>query len=474
MNLKNLLKKKIHFVGIGGIGMSGLARILLARGCRVSGSDVKRSSLIDRLQKEGAEIAIGHRKENIRDADVLVYSSCIPSENPERIEGGERRLEILSRGELLSRLFQEKKVRIAVSGSHGKTTTTAMTAYLLEQAGCHPVFLIGGISRNLGVNGGDGEGDYFVAEADESDGSFLALSPTLSVVTNMDAEHLDYYKTHERSLEAYAAFLEHTEQKGKVFVSSDCPHTAGILKKLRHPHPVTFGFSPDADIRPDRITKGQGTLQFDVFRRGTKLGTFRLHLSGRHNIANALGVIAVGMECGIPLSAIQQGLEDFRGVERRLDVREFPSLTIVEDYAHHPTEIKATLAAVRDLVNGRRVVGVFQPHRYSRTQLLAKEFGRCFGDLNILLMTEIYASSEEPIPDVDAETLLREVRQVEKGKEVRFVPKQKILSHLSGLLRPEDVLVVLGAGDINEVARELAVQCSQGHLPWMNKPEGTL
>lgn len=465
MNL--LSKQKFHFVGVGGIGMSGLAHLLLKKGCRVSGSDVKDSSLLSRLRKEGAILSMGHREENVKDAEVLVYSSCIPPENSERREALRRGLLLLSRGELLSHLFQEKRIGIAISGSHGKTTTTALATWLLKKGGLDPTYFIGGVSRNLGDHAGEGKGDYFVTEADESDGSFLALSPTYTLVTNMDAEHLDYYKTLESSLEAYALFLNKTEKEGKVFISSDCPNTSKTLKKVTHPHPITFGFSRTAHYFPDRIERLGEFSSFDCVGNGKRIGSFRLPLSGRHNVLNAVSVIALGVELGIPSPVIQEAIESFRGVERRLEIRKFASLTIVEDYAHHPTEIEATLEALRGMADGRRIVGVFQPHRYTRTQLLAEAFGNCFEALDVLILTDIYAASEEPIPGIDGETILKTVQKKGKNKHLFFLPQEEILPHLLEFLRPDDILIVMGAGDINEIAKELARLCSEGAFSWI-------
>lgn len=448
--------------------MSGLAYLLLTRGCRVSGSDLKETPLTFWLKKEGAEILLGHRKENVKEAEVLVYSSCIQKDNPERREALRRGLSILSRGELLSLLFHEKKFGIAISGSHGKTTTTALTAWLLHQAGREPSYLIGGISHNLGGNTGAGQGDYFVTEADESDGSFLALDPTYALVTNMDAEHLDYYGTLEKSLEAYTAFLNKTEEDGKIFISADCPDTARILSGLTHPHCVTFGLSRLAHYHPDRIERLGESSCFVCVGYGTPLGTFRLPLPGLHNIANSVGVIALGHELGIPISMIQKSLESFQGVERRMEVTRLPSLTIVEDYAHHPTEIKATLEALKGMAQGRRIVGVFQPHRYSRTQLLAKCFGDCFQEADFLIITDIYPANEAPLPGVDAELILREVRAFEKNKEVLYLRKEEIIPHLFQILRPDDILIVMGAGDVNDIAKEMAHLCLEGALSWIH------
>ena len=464
-----LSHKKFHFVGIGGIGMSGLAHLLISRGYDVSGSDAKESPLISKLRNEGVKIVLGHHEKNLRDSEVLVYSSCIPEENPERKEAKRKKILILSRGELLSFLFKEKGTGIAISGSHGKTTTTALAAFLLKKAGLDPTYVIGGIVPNLEGNAETGAGDYFVTEADESDGSFLALPSTYTLVTNMDAEHLDYYGTLEKSLEAYAAFLSKTRKGGKVFVSSDCPHTAAVLKKLKPPRLSTFGFSRGADYFPDRIERQGDHSTFDCMTNGKLLGTFHLNLPGLHNIANALGVIALADELRIPLSVIQETLETFKGVQRRLEMNQFPSLTIVEDYAHHPTEIEATLEALRGMSNGRRIVGVFQPHRYTRTQLLAQRFGSCFRRVDFLIVTDIYAASESPIPGVDAELILKEVRRAETLKKPLYLPKKEILPRLLEILKPKDVVIMMGAGDVNEVARELTRLCAQGVLSWINK-----
>ncbi len=465
----SLSTKRVHFVGIGGIGMSGLAHLLLERGYQVSGSDVKASPLTSQLEKEGATVTLGHQETNLRNAETLIYSSCIQEGNPEKKEAERRKLPVISRGELLSLLFKEKRIGIAIAGSHGKTTTTALTAYLLKKAGCDPTYVIGGVSHDLRGNAAEGKGDYFVAEADESDGSFLALSPTYSIVTNMDAEHLDYYGSLERSLEAYRVFLNKTKKDGKIFVSSDCPQTSQVLKKVR-PLPVaTFGHSRGGHYFPDRIERRGDHSFFDCIANGKKSGRFRLNLPGLHNIANALGVIALADELRLPLSIVQETLETFQGVQRRLEMNHFPALTIIEDYAHHPAEIEATLEALRGMADGRRIVGVFQPHRYTRTQLLAKRFGSCFRRLDYLIVTDIYAASEPPIPGVDAGVIVREVKRAEREKELLYLPKKEILPRLLHILKPKDILIVMGAGDVFEIARELAQGCAKGILPWINK-----
>ena len=463
-----LSKKRFHLIGIGGIGMSGLAHLLLRQGYTVSGSDAKESEVTRRLREEGAEIHIGHQKDHVKGAEVVVYSSAVRRENPERSEAMERNLSILSRGELLALLFRKKEIRIAITGSHGKTTTTALAAWLFHRAGYDPSYLIGGISHNLGGNAEEGRGNSFVTEADESDGSFLFLSPTHAIVTNMDAEHLDYYGTHEKSLEAYAAFLEKTEKGGTLLVSADCPHTPKALKRLGERPVLSFGFSRPADYLPDAIVRSGEGSQFDCLRQGKKLAAFQLNLPGLHNISNALSVIALGCELGIPIPVIQETLKSFQGVERRLEVKHnFPALTIIEDYAHHPAEIEATLEALRGSVDGRRIVGGFQPHRYTRTKLLSHRFGNCFQKIDFLIITDIYAASEAPIPGISAETLLEEVRRVGCNKELLFLPKKDIATRLLDILRPKDILLVMGAGDVTEVTEEMSVLCRQGDLPWI-------
>ena len=449
--------------------MSGLAHLLVSQGYEVSGSDLKGSPLISKLQEEGVTVALGHREANLGESEALVYSSCIREDNPERREAKRRRMPIFSRGELLSLLFKEKKIGIAISGSHGKTTTTALATLLLKKGNLDPAYLIGGVAHNWGDNAGAGAGDYFVTEADESDGSFLALSPTYTFVTNMDVEHLDYYGSLEKSLEAYAAFLNNTHKEGKIFVSSDCPRTLSVLQKVKFPRVATFGFSKGAHYFPDRIQRQGDRSTFDCIANGKRLGPFCLNLPGLHNIANALGVVALADALKLPLSVVQETFKTFKGVQRRLDMSQFPGLTIIEDYAHHPTEIEATLEALRGMADGRRIVGVFQPHRYTRTQLLAERFGSCFGMVDFLIITDIYAASEPPIPGVDAELILKEVRRAENLKEPLYLPKKEILPRLLQILKPEDVLIVMGAGDVNEVARELVQLCSQGVLPWISR-----
>jgi len=458
--------RKFHFVGIGGIGMSGLAHFLLQRGCAVSGSDLKRTPLIDALQEEGATIFIGHDRKNVRDAEVLVYSSCIPEGNPERAEGVQRGCVVISRGELLSSFFKKKKIGIAIAGSHGKTTTSALGAWLLGEGKLDPTYFIGGISCNFKNNAHVGEGNYFITEADESDGSFLSLHPMYTLLMNIDEEHLDYYGTFEASLEAYTAFLNQTREEGKIFACSDCPTTSRVLRQITQRAIVTFGLSSSADFTAEKIFQDEKGLHFDCLHKGKAIGSFHLKLWGIHNVVNALGIIALGTELRMSPSFLQKTFQNFLGVGRRFEIQEFPGLTIVEDYAHHPTEIKTTLDALEAMGKNRRLIGVFQPHRYSRTKLLKKAFKNVFQKLDTLLLTEIYSAGETPIPGIKSEILLEEIEKNGKDQVISYTPKRELVAHLVEILRPRDILIVMGAGDINSIIEELIDQPSE-KIPWI-------
>lgn len=445
--------RHVHFIGIGGIGMSGIAQMLLARGVKVSGSDVKESLLTRELARQGASISIGHGCANIHGADLVVYSSAITEDNPEIAEARRRNIPVIKRAQALAQLMANKTV-VTVTGSHGKTTTTSLVSYLLMEAGLKPAAAIGGIFKNIDSNALSGEGEYFVAEADESDGSFLYYSPKYSIITNIDREHLDYYKDFPNLLMAYRQFADRTVQGGCLFLCDDDPNLKNMAPDLKSDC-VLFGMSEEADIYPGNIVLKGLSSEFDCFLKGEFVGRFSLSLGGMHNISNSLAVIALGLRLGLAPELIKKALAGYKGAKRRLEVKLKNDITVIDDYAHHPTEIRATLEAIRGL-NPSRVIAIFQPHRYTRTKLLLKEFGACFQAADHVIVTDIYAASEKPIEGVDAQSICDMVKRNCPAKTVEFLPREDIIARALGLLKPGDLVMTLGAGDITKISDELA------------------
>ena len=433
--------------------MSGIAKLLLNRGSKVSGSDVKISPITQELQDLGAEIFIGHRPENIQGADVLVYSSAIKESNPEIIAAGKKQLPILKRAQALADLMKEKIV-ITVAGSHGKTTTTSLVSYLLLEAGLFPTVAIGGILKNIDTNAYFGKGNFFVAEADESDGSFLYYRPKYSIVTNIDREHLDYYKSFQNELNAFREFLEQTEDGGCVFCCSDDENLKTMLKGYKKRH-LLFGLKPGADIYAKNIEMKGLSCRFDCFLKDKFVDSFQLALGGEHNVSNSLAVIALGLELGIDLRFIKKTLAGYKGARRRLEIKfSDRGIMVIDDYAHHPTEIRAALGAVKNLKHDK-LIAVFQPHRYTRTKLLLNEFAASFNLADYIILTDIYPASEQPIEGVDAKVLLGLIKKQAPGAHVVYLPKEEIAAHLLTVLKPNTIVLALGAGDIIKVSDEL-------------------
>lgn len=449
------MNKHYHFIGIGGIGMSGIALILLRRGLKVSGSDLKDSGIISRLRAAGAEIFIGHSESNIKGADVVVYSSAIKPDNPEAAEAFRLNIPLMKRAQALAQLMAEKDV-ITVAGSHGKTTTSSLVSYLLSEAGFSPTAAIGGILKNTDANTYLGSGEFFVAEADESDGSFLYYKPKYSIITNIDYEHLDYYKDFDNQLRTFGKFIGNTARNGCVFCCDDDADAKTALSGYSGKR-VLFGLTAAADIFPKDICPDGFSSQFSCFgkQRGF-IGRFELNLPGIHNISNALAVIALALEIGIDLEIIKKALAGYKGASRRIEVKfRDENYLFIDDYAHHPTEIKATLSALRNL-NPRRIIAVFQPHRYTRTKLLLEEFSRSFALADKIIITDIYAADEMPIEGVDAKMIAEKIKDISPGKEIVFLPKHKIHGYILEKIVCGDLVITLGAGDIVKVCDELA------------------
>jgi len=456
-----------HFVGIGGIGMSGLAEILRTMEFEVSGSDLK-GNITKRLEEMGVRVHVGHKAENVEGADVVVYSSAIDPKNPEIIRARELDVPIIPRAEMLAELMRVK-YNVLIAGSHGKTTTTSLVSTVLRAAGLDPTVVVGGKVNALGSNARLGEGDLFVAEADESDGSFLKLTPTIGVVTNIDAEHLDHYGTHEKVKDAFVQFADKIPFYGLAVLCMDHPHVQAILPRIHRRH-VTYGFSRQADYRAKNPQFSGLSTHFEAFRRGESLGTFTVKMPGLHNVLNALAVLAVADELEVPLDVVREAIASFHGVQRRFTVVGQPALEkdgkkgdvmIIDDYGHHPAEVEATLDAAQKGFD-RRVVVAFQPHRYTRTQALFEEFTRAFNKADVLLVTEVYAAGEKPIAGATGEALADAIK-AHGHHSVRYVgDKKEIGKVLREIVQPNDLVIALGAGDINASARELAASLAKG------------
>jgi UDP-N-acetylmuramate--alanine ligase len=447
------MNKHYHFIGIGGIGMSGIAQLMLERRMRVSGSDLKASHITDELKVKGASIFIGHDAENIQGADEVIYSSAIKEDNPEIQEAKRLGVPLVRRAQALAELMQGETV-ITVTGSHGKTTTTSLVSYLLMQAGLCPTAAIGGILKNIENNACLGKGTFFVAEADESDGSFLYYQPKYSIITNIDYEHLDYYKDFQNQVNTFKEFIYRTKEDGCLFCCADDVNLKNILKDYKNRY-VLFGLKDDADIYPKNIEIKGLSSEFDCYYKNKFLQRFHLSLGGRHNISNALAVVALGLELKIDLNFIREALSGYKGALRRIETKyNANGYLVFDDYAHHPTEIKATLAAVRNL-KFDRLIAAFQPHRYTRTKLLFDEFARSFALADYVILTDIYPASEQALEGVTSALIYDKMRQYYPAKEIELLPKEQISGHVLGILRPGDLFITLGAGDISKVGDEL-------------------
>jgi UDP-N-acetylmuramate--alanine ligase len=460
-----------HFVGIGGIGMSGLAEILRTMEFDVSGSDLKPNDITRRLETMGVRVDVGHRAQNVEGADVVVYSSAIDDGNPEIQRARALEIPIIPRAEMLAELMRVKYC-VLMAGSHGKTTTTSLVATVLRAAGLDPTVVVGGKVNALGSNARLGEGDLFVAEADESDGSFLKLTPTIGVITNIDAEHLDHYGTHEKVKEAFVQFANKIPFYGLAVLCMDHPHVQAILPQISRRH-VTYGVSRQADYRAQNIQFSGLDTHFEASRRGESLGSFSVRMPGHHNVLNALSVIAVADELEVPFDVVREAIKSFHGVQRRFTVLGQPAIArdgktgdvmVVDDYGHHPAEVEATLDAAQNGFN-RRVVVAFQPHRYTRTQSLFGDFTRAFNKADVLIVTDVYAAGEKPIEGATGEALAEAIR-AHGHHNVRYIgDKRKIGGALLEIARPGDLVIALGAGDINASARELVAALEKEKTP---------
>ncbi len=445
----------VHFVGIGGIGMSGIAEVLMTLGFRVTGSDLKDSATVQRLRQLGARVASGHDAAHVGEADVVVVSSAVKPENPEVVGALARGIPVIRRAEMLAELMR-LKYGIAIAGTHGKTTTTSMIASCLAAAGLDPTVVIGGrFDRLGGTNARLGTGEYLVAEADESDGTFNLLSPTVTVVTNIDPEHLDHHGTIENLEEAFARFANSVPFYGFSVLCLDHPRVQALIPRVRR-KVVTYGFARQSEVRATGVRFEGLHTRFTVWRNGDELGEVNLGMPGRHNVQNATGAVAAATELSVPFAQVQEALHGFSGVERRFTVVGEPNgILLVDDYAHHPVEIQATLGAADSAFPDRRIVAIFQPHRYTRVRDLWDGFCTSFNRASVVVVCPVYAAGEEPIAGIDHERIAHEMR--ERGhKGTRAVADlASAVDLLATTLKKGDVAVALGAGNVNQVVRDL-------------------
>jgi UDP-N-acetylmuramate--alanine ligase len=440
-----------HFIGIGGIGMSGIAEILLSLGMKVSGSDLRRSPVTDRLAQLGASIYEGHEASNVAGATVVVTSSAVSAANPEVLEARARKIQVIQRAEMLAELMR-LKYGIAIAGMHGKTTTTSMVAAVLAAGGLDPTVVVGGRVDALGSNAKLGASQFLVAEADESDRSFLKLSPILAIVTNLDREHMDCYRDMPDVEQAFLTFMDKVPFYGAVTACVDNPQLAAILPSV-HRRVFTYGVATEADFRLEFLASQPGSLScFRVATKAGVLGPFELHVPGRHNVLNATAAVAIAHQLEVPPEKIAEGLHSFRGVDRRFQRKgSARGIAVIDDYGHHPTEIRATLAAARESSRGRIHV-VFQPHRYSRTRDLLDEFGAAFADADTVVVLPIYAASEEPLPGITAELLAERIH----GPRVQFAPDfPRAVAAVASQAREGDLILTLGAGSVSQLGPQI-------------------
>jgi UDP-N-acetylmuramate--alanine ligase len=449
----------IHFIGIAGSGMSGIAEVLLNLGYRVQGSDLKASEVTQRLERLGAKVCIGHAAKNVGEADVVVISSAVKADNVELAEAKSKRLPVVQRAEMLGELMRFRYA-VAVAGTHGKTTTTSMVASALAEGGLDPTFVIGGRLKSADSNARLGSGKYLVAEADESDASFLHLQPMIAIVTNVDNDHLGTHEgDFERLKQSFVEFLHNLPFYGLAVVCADDPVAASLLPRIGRPF-VTYGIEQQADVRASNIVRHGLQTRFDVQRRGADSLSIRLNLPGTHNVLNSLAAICVATELGVSDTAIQRAMANFQGIDRRLqqngDVQTAAGrVTLIDDYGHHPTELAATLEAIRQGWPQRRIVLAFQPHRFTRTRDLLDDFARVLAGVDALVVTEVYAAGETPIAGADGKAICRAIRSHARVEPVLIDRIEQLPQALAQIVRDGDVVVTMGAGNVGAIASEL-------------------
>lgn len=460
--LKNKSSILVHFVGIGGIGMSGIAEVLLSLGYRVSGSDVADSINVQKLRELGARIAIGHSEKNCHDATVMVYSSAINETNPEVSYAQENNIPLMRRAEMLAELMRLKH-GLAVAGTHGKTTTTSFLATILQESDFDPTYIIGGVVKNLDGHAKVGEGKYLVAEADESDGSFLLLSPIMSIITNIDNDHLEHYGSEQALEEAFLEFANSVPFYGHCFLNQNDPKITKLMKKMRKPF-VTFGISADEtngapDYWAQNIIHSESSGQFDLYIEGEKTCQMTVPLPGDHNILNALGAIAMTHQMGLDLGLIQRSIRKFDGVGRRFQkLFDNKKMKVVDDYGHHPTEIRETVKTALSVARGQDVIVVFEPHRYTRTKDCWKDFLHCFNGVTKLYVAPIYAANEGPLPGIDTQGLVADINRLHPDLAIEVSKTEEMRNILEEQKNQNCYVLTMGAGSIGKVVREAVAE----------------
>ncbi|WP_213581492.1 UDP-N-acetylmuramate--L-alanine ligase [Paenibacillus sp. J2TS4] len=448
------IPEHVHFIGIGGYGMSAIAKVMLEMGYNVSGSDLASQELIEKLEARGAQVYIGHQANHVQGADLVVYSTALSKDNVEMRKAEELHIPILHRAQMLARLMNERK-GVAVAGAHGKTSTSSMIALVMERCEQDPTYIIGGEVMNLGNNAKAGQGDFVVAEADESDGSFLQYHPFLAVVTNIEADHLENYEGDFNKLkQAYAQFLSQVSQGGKAIVCYDDENLQDLLPSIQS-EVITYGLREEADYIASNIQLGDRKVSFDVRRHGEWLGRIHLSVPGKHNVYNALATLITCMEAGLSFDQVAEAITEFRGAKRRFQVLgEMDDVLVIDDYAHHPTEIEATIYAAK--ATGKRIIAIFQPQRYTRTFFLLEQFSQAFGQADEVIITDIYSpAGEAQIEGVSSSRLVELIRK-NSNPNVTYIPtKEEVQSFLLDQVRPGDLVLTMGAGDIWKVAAGL-------------------
>jgi UDP-N-acetylmuramate--alanine ligase len=452
----NKLQEPIHFIGIGGCSMSGIAYILLKKGYRIQGSDLQENASIKRLASLGAKVHLGHKKENVKDAKVVVYSNAVSSDNIELFVAKQKGLPIFPRGKMLAKIMGES-TGIAICGTHGKTTTASLISFLLLRAGLDPTFIVGGDTSDLGGNAYMGNGNLFIAEADESDSSFLMLSPSFEVVTNIEEEHLDHYKTFEKLKNAFFKYIRNIKDEGWLLACGDDEAVRNILlaqKENIKAHVITYGIGQFNTIYASNIHRDNGKTGFDVNFWGRRLGRIKISLLGIHNVKNALTSIVIGLLNGVEWEHTVEILPEFKGVMRRFQIKgRYKGALVIDDYAHHPTEIKATLQVAEEF-KPKRKIAIFQPHRYTRTKYFAYEFARVLKNVDVPILLPIYAANEKPIPQVTSEIICEHIKKYGKTP-LYFQDKEEAVTYLKNTVRSQDIVLTIGAGDVYKIGEEL-------------------
>ncbi len=450
--LKNI--QHVHFVGIGGSGMSGIAEVLINLGYKVSGSDLKQTEVTERLASLGGKIFIGHRPEQIGNAHVVVTSTAVLPDNPEVIQAKKLKIPVIPRAEMLAELMR-LKYAVTIAGTHGKTVTTSLVSMVLAEGGLDPTVVIGGRLKNIGSSAKLGRGEFIVAEADESDGSFLKLTPTIAMVTNIDDDHLDYYKTLDNIKDAFTQFVNKVPFYGSIILCGEDDNIKSIIPQITRKY-YTYGIGKNYDFYAENIIYREMDSEFELCFSGKNLGRLTIHLPGAHNVVNSLGAAAVGIELGIDLEKIRKAFLDFTGVSRRLEVKaRKKEIVFIDDYGHHPTEIRVTLETIKSIWPARRLLVIFQPHRYTRTRDLAKRFGPSFNSVSRVWLTDIYSAGEKPIPGISSSLILDSFPAEKRATVTLSSDRDAIIKEVAKSLRPRDVLVTLGAGDVYKIGEEI-------------------